>query len=212
MDKPIYGNQRVLNDVANAMRARRGISSPVHDESVIRTCFDDSNIDRFAAQAEVAGMQVTRTRTSELLEVVSAIVEHPESTSILLEPALAEERPELNSLPGCLTRPTEDELFTASVGIVSANAGIAETGSIVRAAGATRPRGFALVPMTIVVVLDASKIVGDLYDWISAQDAQQMASEIVLITGPSKTADIGMNLVTGIHGPGIVHIALVQDA
>ena len=113
---------------------------------------------------------------------------------------------------GGVMSPTEDELFSAAAGIVSAEAGIAETGTIVRGSGPDRPRGFALVPMMVIVVLPASRIVADLYDRLAEQDPLRMPSELVLITGPSKTADIGMKLVTGIHGPGVVHVVVIEDA
>ena len=212
MVESILGNPQVLSDVKDATRQKRGADAPAHDESIIRSPINEPYIDRFVVEAEAAGMKVTRTTGAGLADLISSLVDQADDGPVLLEPALAEVRSELNKLPGCLAEPTEDELFSAGVGVVSADAAIAATGSIVRAAGPARPRSFALAPMTVIIVLEASKIIGDLYDWMATQDPDSLASEIVLITGPSKTADIGMNLVTGIHGPGIVHIAVVEDA
>jgi L-lactate dehydrogenase complex protein LldG len=208
----IHGNQRVQDDITGAMRETRTSAAPEHDAGIIRSKIDGPLIDCFMAKAEEAGMRISRIRRDDLFARISALLQSTGEGPILLEPALAEERPELGELPGCLTNPTEEELFSAAAGLVSAEAGIAETGSIARAAGPDRPRGFALVPMTVIVVLRAAQIAADLYDFLAGREAGNMPSELVLITGPSKTADIGMKLVTGIHGPGVMHVVVIEDA
>jgi len=207
----IHGNQRVQDDIASAMREGR-TAAPEYDERIIRSKINGPLIDHFASKAEESGMHVSRTRRDELFDRVSSLLQSADEGPILLEPALAESEPALKQLHGSLTKPTEEELFSAAAGIVSAEAGIAETGSIARAAGPDRPRGFALVPMMVIVVLRASEITADLYDHLAGREAANMPSELVLITGPSKTADIGMKLVTGIHGPGVVHVMVIEDA
>jgi L-lactate dehydrogenase complex protein LldG len=130
---------------------------------------------------------------------------------VLLEPALASRYDQLRRLPGLIDDPSLDDLYRADIGVVAADAGIAETGSIARQSGVHQPRGHALVPMTLIVVLEAAHIVPDMLDWITTIDPGGRPSECVLITGPSKSSDIGMQLVTGVHGPGIVHIVIVTD-
>jgi L-lactate utilization protein LutC len=185
---------------------------PALDEAVIRAPMGGSLIERFCDEAEAAGMHIHRTTAAALVATLTPLIEPHGDGPVLLEPALAEARPSLRELDAMCEHPTDAELFDAAVGIVSAEAAIAETGSVVRRAGPGRRRGMALAPMTIIVVLDASAIVADLWDVLADRAAGSLPSEMVLITGPSKTADIGMKLVTGVHGPGEVHVVILDDA
>ncbi len=222
----IHGNRAVLDAVAAATRKRRGHARPVLDEGIIRTAIDGPVVEWFVREAEAVGMSVVRAGTATLLTTVEVILEDPERRwggspsrhgqlrelpHLLLEPDLVARYSQLSELKGTLVNPTDDELFAADVGLVGVSAAIAETGSLVRASGADRPRSIALVPPTLLAVVEASRIVADLYDWLAGLDPLAMAADAVVITGPSRTADIGMKLVTGVHGPGAVHIVLLDD-
>jgi L-lactate utilization protein LutC len=105
-------------------------------------------------------------------------------------------------------------LYTAELGISGVDYLIAETGTIVVAARPGDPRSVSLLPPIHIAVAAANQIVPDLFDLF---DATQLREEealppscLTLITGPSKTGDIELKLVTGVHGPGEVHVVLIR--
>ena len=56
----------------------------------------------------------------------------------------------------------------------------------------------------------------DLFQAYSGNEGKDERGAVVpscltLITGPSKTGDIELRLVTGVHGPGEVHVILVEE-
>ncbi|HXE79108.1 MAG TPA: lactate utilization protein [Vicinamibacterales bacterium] len=97
------------------------------------------------------------------------------------------------------------------IGVTGAAAGIAESGTIVVVSGPGRPRLASLLPPVHVAVLRADRLYATLPDVLAAQpDLVEQGSNLVLITGPSRTADIEMTLTRGVHGPGEVHVILVS--
>jgi L-lactate dehydrogenase complex protein LldG len=110
---------------------------------------------------------------------------------------------------------TRDALFAADVGITGVDALVAETGSIVQASYPGQSRSLSLVPPVHIAVAERAQIVSDLFDWFESFPVSQRASGLPaclsLITGPSKTGDIELKLVTGVHGPGEVHVVLVDS-
>lgn len=84
-------------------------------------------------------------------------------------------------------------------GITAARAGIAETGSIlIDDAGSSRRLG-ALTPWVHIAVLPEANIHAFLADAVCNLGTDP---NIILITGPSKTADVEGILIEGAHGPG----------
>jgi L-lactate dehydrogenase complex protein LldG len=99
--------------------------------------------------------------------------------------------------------------FAADLGISQARWLVAETGSVVLAAGPQEPRSLSLLPPVHLVVAEHTCLVPDLFDLFRLlASAQPLPSCLTLITGPSKTGDIELRLVTGVHGPGEVHVVL----
>jgi L-lactate dehydrogenase complex protein LldG len=95
----------------------------------------------------------------------------------------------------------------ADVGVSRALYGLADTGSIVLAAGPDEPRARSLLPPVHVTILETARILPGLPDLFAALGAE-LPSAVTIVTGPSRTADIEQKLVIGAHGPGEVHIVL----
>lgn len=104
--------------------------------------------------------------------------------------------------------------YGADAGITGVESAVAESGTLVCTSGPGRGRGLSLVPPVHVAIVLASQIVPDLIDlWASLPGAPGgLPSSVVLIAGPSKTADIEGVLITGVHGPREVHVVLVEDS
>jgi len=96
------------------------------------------------------------------------------------------------------------------VGLTGALAGLADTGSLALVSGPGRGRIASLLPPVHIAVLRADQIVPSFGAFLAAHPhIADEGSNLVLITGPSRTADIEMTLTRGVHGPGHVHVVII---
>jgi L-lactate dehydrogenase complex protein LldG len=97
------------------------------------------------------------------------------------------------------------------VGVTSADYLLADTGTLVMLASRSEARLISLLPPMHVALAPVDRMLANLDELLSTlpQPAEQTSS-MVLITGPSRTADIEQILVRGVHGPGEIHAILVE--
>lgn len=96
-------------------------------------------------------------------------------------------------------------------GLTGADAGLAESGSIVLRAGPGRPRMASLIPLVHVALLSTHRLHRSLTHYGADHPAAiQGTSNLVIITGPSRTGDIEQQLNLGVHGPKHLHVILVE--
>ncbi|MCW5977290.1 MAG: lactate utilization protein [Bryobacteraceae bacterium] len=99
---------------------------------------------------------------------------------------------------------------SAGVGVTSADYALADTGTLVMLASPAEARVVSLLPPVHLAVVPASRLLTGLDELFSIlPDPSASTSSMVLITGPSRTADIEQILVRGVHGPGEIHVVLV---
>ncbi len=93
-----------------------------------------------------------------------------------------------------------EQCAAADVGLSSADAALAETGSVVISSGPGRSRLATLLPPVHIVLLPATRLTADLFTWTQSHPSAPPAN-ITLVSGPSKTGDIEQTLTIGVHGP-----------
>lgn len=100
----------------------------------------------------------------------------------------------------------------ADVGFTIAEHGIAETGSIVLYNRGAAGRSVSLLPTRSASILQAKDIVPRITQVFAQLDTRvNQYSCINVITGPSRSADIEMDLSIGVHGPGQLVVFLVEN-
>jgi L-lactate dehydrogenase complex protein LldG len=99
----------------------------------------------------------------------------------------------------------------ADIGITSLDYALAATGSFVMLASPNEARLVSLLPPAHIAIFPRSLILANLDELLSIlpRPADQTSS-MVLITGPSRTADIEQILVRGVHGPGEIYAVIVE--
>jgi len=103
------------------------------------------------------------------------------------------------------------ELAALPLGLTGADAGLADTGSLIVATGPGRPRMASLLVPIHVAVLPVDRLVDSISGLLATRgDLIAAGSNLVAITGPSRTADIEHTLSRGVHGPGEVHVILLE--
>jgi L-lactate dehydrogenase complex protein LldG len=134
-------------------------------------------------------------------------------TDIVMAP-----HPELQAIPWA-TRPLlrlREGRAEASdtVSLQHAFAGIAETGTLMLPSAPQRPTTLNLLADTEIVLLRTSRLVGayeEAWDLLRSE-LGAMPRNVMLVTGPSRSADIEQTLELGAHGPRRLHVVLVDDA
>ena len=180
-------------------------------------------VEQFTAAAERVDARVHQTPGDPVEAVAKILSDYQTESFIAWDP------PEL--IPGLLSglladgfawrrfhipsrsedrRHAQQALHDVKVGITGAEAGLAESGSVVLRSGVGRPRLASLLPLVHLVVLSRRRIRRSLVHWMAEKpEGVTSVSNLVVVTGPSRTGDIEMLLNLGVHGPRYLEVVLV---
>ncbi|MEA2709033.1 MAG: L-lactate dehydrogenase complex protein LldG [Phycisphaerales bacterium] len=191
---------------------------PELPDSVVRLVGGDVDLAKlFAQRATEMKMIVTPvTSTSAAQELVRFIAAHPIrkvafSVSPLLERLKLREALSTAGLSvATWDELTLDELYDYDCAVTDVDYAIAETASLVIKPDRAHGRALSLVPMYHIAFVEEKQLMPDLVDFFRELVLDPDRSNVILISGPSKTADIEMNVVTGVHGPNVVNAFLLR--
>jgi len=176
-------------------------------EAIAGVAHEASSIDQ---AAEIVARIAERLGTRAILSWTDEAMALPGMTAALQARGLSIADPEVPQ-NGDARPPRLDELAALSLGLTGADAGLAETGSVVLATGPGRPRMASLLVPVHVAVLRVDRLVDSISTLLATRgDLVAAGSNLVAITGPSRTADIEHTLSRGVHGPGEVHVILLE--
>ena len=105
------------------------------------------------------------------------------------------------------------QLFSSTdAGLSYASAALAETGSLVLETGPQEPRTLSLVPPLSIIVAREAEMVSGLTEYMAGRAGKTMPTNLLFVSGPSKTADIQQTLAYGAHGPKSLLILWINTA
>jgi L-lactate dehydrogenase complex protein LldG len=185
---------------------------PAIDEPIARLVYSNIGLaELFQKRATDMKMLVEPVRVDELLSALAGFLRGQKSSRVMLSAT-----PLINQLDavkylndnGFQARSwrdmTADEAYDYDAGVTEVDYAVAETGTLAIRHRPEHGRLLSLVPFVHVAIVQPKNFVGDLIDLFEALAKDGAGSGVTMISGPSKTADIEMNTVTGVHGPNVV--------
>jgi L-lactate dehydrogenase complex protein LldG len=181
-----------------------------------------SLVDVFSENLAAVGGHPVRARSEdELVAALSTIISNLQQTRMRARRIALSNAP---MLPRLLSRlavevdditvsPSQGELFDFDVGISTAQAAIAETGTLLLKSESERHRVVSLVPPVHIAIVNAADICLTLGEALAtAGRGAALSPTITLITGPSRTADIELTLAIGVHGPQELYVIVNEGS
>jgi L-lactate utilization protein LutC len=209
--------EKMLQAIRGAVAAGNRAPAPPHPQrnGVGYQGAGGDPVGRFCQElAAAGGLAHSAADAEDAVDIVLSLVQAKAARRVLLGGGL-EALPLADALPRAgveVIRAGEGgkaQYFAADVGISGVDRLVAETGSVVMLTRPDQPRSLTLLPPVHVAVARRDQIVADLFDLFEKPlTAAALPACVSIITGPSKTGDIELKLVTGVHGPGEVHVVL----
>lgn len=181
----------------------------------------ESLVRQFSQELTMLGADVFLARTADgARQYIRSVVQRhhaqrialsaaPILSTLTVEALLVEEGTEVILLPpegqSNGLEEYKRQLMTADLGITGADAGLAESGTLVLRTGHTEGRLASLLPPVHLAIIKADQLLPGVAEFITQSECPPSTSAVIFITGPSRTADIELTLTVGVHGPKHLH-------
>jgi len=165
-------------------------------------------VERFSQELETVGGHVHRVKQDELSKGLIEFFGKYDVREVMMWDSIPVLRPA--DLSGAGVRVATRTNPSLRVGITGALSAIAETGTLVIPSAKGQPLGASLLAEIHIAIIRSPQIVWSLVEAFQSHEVRD-ASATVLITGPSRTADIEMTLTIGVHGPKELQVFVVDD-
>ncbi len=183
----------------------------------------DERIERFVRELSQVGGAASVLDPEGAPSRIAALLKERKAQKVMLDPGSLPRELPLKALRDRLTEEGfevlegfgEDvsALRDAAAGVTGALAAVADSGTLLLGGA---PRGgwqwASLLPPLHIAVIRADQIRPTLDEALRAlrEHSQEGGEEFVWITGPSRTADIAITLLLGMHGPRELHAVILS--
>ncbi|MES9861241.1 MAG: lactate utilization protein [Candidatus Thiodiazotropha sp. LLP2] len=214
-----------MSDARDQILQRLGRTSsrspkPIPAPSACEQPSQASLIEQFSAMMEAVHGEVRVVDKDDWPNAFNSVVKEHQVKSLLIGPAtwpgnrIQKSPPpnvDLLTYESAVENWKADLFHETDAAVTSAVGGVAETGSVALWPSIEEPRLMSLVPPLHIVLLDADQIFATFSELIDQQQwASNMPTNALLISGPSKSADIEQVLAYGVHGPKSLVIMILQ--
>jgi L-lactate dehydrogenase complex protein LldG len=165
----------------------------------------------FVRQAEA--VQTSVRRLDDDVQIPAAVVDYLRASNLPMRLVMAPDpvldRPDWPAMLEIRRGRAED---ADAVGLTTAFAGIAETGTLMLLSSPETPTTIAFLPETSIVVLRAGRVLRAYEDGLRLlrEERGELPRSINLVTGPSRSGDIEQTIQLGAHGPKRLLVLLVD--
>jgi L-lactate dehydrogenase complex protein LldG len=213
---PGTSQEEFFDQIKSALSDRGETVDLPEDLEITRvTSSNDNLIEVFINNAQQVGMHTYRLSDEKTAvdKVISLIQQAGGKSAIIPNEDMPARRQLIEALEqkGVKLQNPDDQnaAFDADFGITGVTAAIAETASLCVTSGENHRRLASLAVPNHIAIVRADQIIPDLLDWTDTQK-NNLPANTVFISAPSKTADIEMILVHGVHGPKEEHIIIID--
>jgi L-lactate dehydrogenase complex protein LldF len=184
-------------------------SEPVQAELALPSPAIPNLQERFTRELAALGGIVSQVSPENLADQILHLLEERQISSVITWEGEYLPAGLLEALTSAGIKVTTEADPSAQAGLTGSFGAIAETGSLILAGGQGRPQTASLLPPLHIALLESDKIYASLADVTQLPEIQAFPT-VVLVSGPSRTADIEMTLTIGVHGPGELHVIILE--
>lgn len=205
--------ERMLKNIRKGLIEKRDNPYPVLSETPLYVANDEFPEVLFAQElSNVSGQFIFCEDETVLIEQLWSLIESRDWKKVACWNKKLQDIFRKNQFPFLAT---DEDFSNVETGITECEALIARNGSILISSAGASGRRLSIYPHYHIVIAYTSQLVMDLKDafnMIQVKYADRLPSNLTVITGPSRTADIEKTLVLGAHGPKELFVFLVDDS
>lgn len=203
---------KILNSISNALK-----SNPLESESAVYQDIiipvEQDKLKEYKRLQAFNKAELFEVNEAEIPQTLQEIFQKENISKALISQALAGRFD--FSIP-TLTydqsmEDLKDELFSIECGVLEADYAVANLGVMAVTSNSNQPRLLSLITKHCIMLVKKETILANLSEVlkeVKKSNPDLLPSNILFIAGPSRTADIELQVVFGVHGPQKVYVIL----